>query len=410
MNGSTHFRQLLRLTVTGIACAVALAASMTGTPASATATGENCPTGDFCLFSGSGATGSMTVYRKSTPTLGTAGTRAHSWVNRTSSYSCLFPGTNYTTPSGSPYALWSADPASGGNYAWDNTSSVPGSQGHLTSLRLSPTSHECQSGKEYLPWDIVQPGDDTPKSFGSFMGNGTPQLLMRSVEGNLWLMPGDPAPGIKLGTGWNGMTLLARHGDFTGDGREDVIARSSTGHLYIYPGQGTSLGARRDLGGGWNAMTAIVPVGDLGADGRGDLLARDKTGVLWMYPGNSSGTFSARRSLGAGWNTMTALVAPGDLNGDSHSDLLARDKSGTLWDYPGTGTGTFGKRHTAATGVPQSVKLLAIGDIDGDDANDLYAIDYPYLDLYSGTGTGTLPHSKYYWQTYQDFDSREPLF
>jgi hypothetical protein len=235
--------------------------------------------------------------------------------------------------------------------------------GRIGSIRFAPTRHEAEDGAQYILWQSPQDiwtVSPAPHNFGSFPGDERSELLMRSVEGNLWVLNGDGTQ-RNLGAGWNGMTALVRHGDFTGDGREDVIAR-------------------------------------------------DAKGNLWLYPGNAQGTLSGRRALGAGWNGITALVGTGDLNGDGRPDLTARDSKGKLWLYPGTASGVLGVRHLITSGVPQSARLFAVGDADGDGHNDLYAANDATLSLFSGNGRGLLPHSRQAWAVYLAIDPRELFF
>ncbi|MHA6761264.1 FG-GAP-like repeat-containing protein [Streptacidiphilus sp. PAMC 29251] len=415
MVGRTVAGRVARILATGTALLGVLAGSLTGATAASASdssmTGDRCPRGDFCLFSGEIADGTMWIYHGSHRDLGLAGARTRSFVNRTSSYVSLFPSTNYSSPPGAGYNLISTRPSSDAtHYDWGKTKFV-GMNGHIGSIRFAPTRHEAEDGAQYILWQSPQyiwSTSPTPHDFGSFRGDDRSDLLMRSVEGNLWVLNGDGTQ-RNLGPGWNGMTALVRHGDFTGDGREDVIARDAKGNLWLYPGnaQGT-LSGRRALGAGWNGMTALVGIGDLTGDGRNDLVARDAKGNLWVYPGNARGTLSGRRALGAGWNGMTALVGTGDLNGDGRPDLTARDSKGKLWLYPGTASGVLGVRHLITSGVPQSVRLFAVGDADGDGHNDLYAAaNDGTLSLFSGDGRGLLPHSRQAWAVYLAIDPRE---
>ncbi|MFC1419325.1 FG-GAP-like repeat-containing protein [Streptacidiphilus cavernicola] len=407
-------KRTARILAAGTALLGVLAGTLTGatTASASSVTGSRCPNGDFCLFSGAGGTGTVSIYHSSQSDFGTAGTKARSWANRTTSYATIFPGTGYSAPAGSKYGSDSNPPAEGADeFAWGDTSVVTGMTGHVGSVRLAPTGHEADTGQQYIDWYSPQVSSTpTPHSFGSFLGDGQSELLMRSVEGNLWRLDVDGS--VKnLGTGWNGMTALVRHGDFNGDGREDVIARDAKGNLWLYPGnaQGT-LSSRHPLGVQWNGMTALVGIGDLTGDGRNDLVARDAKGNLWIYPGNAQGTLSSRHALGTGWNGMTSLVGAGDLNGDGRPDLAARDSKGNLWLYPGTATGVLGARHLIISGVPQSARFFAVGDVDGDGRNDLYSVTAPVLSLFSGTGKGTLTHSRTAWNQYMAIDPRELYF
>jgi len=402
--------RLGRAAAVGVALLVGAGATMTGSAAAASSGAYRCPKGYFCLFSGIDGKGTMWKYRTPQADLGYAGRHAVSWANRTKYYSCVFGGKNYT--SSGELAYWWTDPAASYGFTWDSATGIMKKWArHFGSLNLAPTAHQCHGRTQWLTWG--RPMDDyqgDPKPFGSFLGNGQVQVLMRSVQGHLWVLPGDYGKAVDLGGGWNSMTALTRHGDYTGDGREDIIARDTKGRLWLYPGNGRGhLGARRLLTTGWNRMTAIVGVGDATGDGKNDLMARDKAGSLWLYAGNGKGRFDKRHLLTTGWNRMTAIVGTGDLSGDGKNDIVARDKAGSLWLYAGNGKGRFGKRHLL-TKVPQSWKPFAIGDVTGDRKYDLYAVDGNQdLRLFSGTGTSSLRQGAYY-RVYLEKDPRELLF
>lgn len=404
-----------RLMAAGAVLAGTLAGTLAGaSPASAMFAPSGiyrCPSGDFCLFTGLDGTGTMTTYRSSQSNLGYVGRHAASWANRTHDYACIYPASGYAITSAYyQTAPWVTGPANRAGFGWDDARD--NWRNHFGSVRLAPTGHECGDGHQYVGWG--RPYDDppgTPKPFGSFLGDGQSELLMRSVEGRLWVLPGgsDPRP-ADLGAGWNSMTALVRHGDLNGDGREDILARDTSGTLWTYPGLGTRLGRRMRVGTGWNSMNAIVGVGDISGDRKTDLIARDTSGNLWFYPGNGRGGFGARHLLARGWSSRTDLVGPGDLTGDGRNDFVARDTSGRLWLYPGSGGGRFGARRLLYSGVPKSWRLFAIGDVDGDLKNDLNAIDGQNLNVLSGNGKGAIRRSPVLWEYPLGMDPREVYF
>jgi hypothetical protein len=209
-----------------------------------------------------------------------------------------------------------------------------------------------------------------PRSIGTsdFTGDRRNDLLARDGSGVLWVYPSTSQPNtqvtlgarVRVGGGWNTMTMFAAAGDMNSDGRADVIARDTTGVLWVYPGTGGTspvLGTRQRISGGWGPY-AVVAGGDYNADLRADILARDGAGTLWLYPGTGTGgagasAISARKPIGNGWNVMDAIVVVGDANYDGRPDVYARDRS-TLYAYlyPGTGAGTFGARTSLGCCLP----------------------------------------------------------
>ena len=149
------------------------------------------------------------------------------------------------------------------------------------------------------------------------------------VLAGLLAVPASGAPAMPAAVAVPGATtpLVAGpptpFGDFNGDGWSDLLARqASTGELWLYPGNGTGFTARVRIGTGWNAMSAITRHGDFNRDGHEDVIARDSAGALWLYPGTSGG-FGTRIRFGAGWNAMREITPVGDLDGDGYPDLVA---------------------------------------------------------------------------------------
>ncbi|MFC0550318.1 FG-GAP-like repeat-containing protein [Planotetraspora thailandica] len=384
---------------------------MTGSASAAPTGFDRCPRGYFCLFSGLSGAGTIWKYRTSQRDLGSAGKQASSFANRTKSYSCLFGGKDYTTDG--ERTRWGLDPEGAAGFARDSaTGGASIWRHHFGSLRLAPTFHECQSGKEYLEW--IRPEDDpagTPKPFGSFFGNGQSQVLARSVRGRLWVLPGDGTKPTDLGTALSHMTAVVRHGDYTGDKREDIIARDTKGDLWLYPQTSAGrLGSRKLLGHGWNGMATVAAVGDLTGDKKNDLVGRDKSGNLWLYPGNGKGSFGKRQRIAHGWTSVTAVLDPGDLTLDGRDDLIARDTKGDLWLYPGLGKGRFAKRALLGHNFSKYWKYFAIGDLNGDRRSDLYVVNRNALMLYLGTTKGRLTKSSSWGFTDLGIDDREILF
>ncbi|CAM5424884.1 VCBS repeat-containing protein [Streptomyces tanashiensis] len=181
-----------------------------------------------------------------------------------------------------------------------------------------------------------------------FDDNGTPDLLVRNGNGELFVHDGytdgyGPAwqdeNAVRIGTGWNIYDQLVAPGNVAGSSHADIVARDRTGVLWLHQGAGRTLAPRLRIGGGWQIYDRITGGSDVNGDGRPDLLASDKTGVLWLYKGTGSTTapFSARARIGGGWGVYNSITATGDLGGATAGDLVARDKAGVLLALPRQG-------------------------------------------------------------------------
>lgn len=163
-------------------------------------------------------------------------------------------------------------------------------------------------------WDIY----NTIVSVGNMGGSSGADLVGRDASGSLWLYQGKSdgtlAARIRVGTGWNAMTLVGR-GDYTGDGKADLLARYSDGTLNIYAGTGAAtadavVGTRYVVGGGWDAYKTLASAGDTDGDGKTDLIAADPAGALWLFKGtgNAAAPFAARVQIGtSGWAAFDVL-------------------------------------------------------------------------------------------------------
>ncbi|WP_461174205.1 S8 family serine peptidase [Arthrobacter sp. Z1-9] len=275
---------------------------------------------------------------------------------------------------------------------------------------LAPAGVTAELISTAIPGVITNPSAGTPNRLlntvqvpqmftpaavaGDVTGDGKADLTARDSNGTLWTYTGTGTGlydrRIKVGDGWNVMTVISAARDLTGDGRADLTARDRDGVLWTYTGTGTGLYDRRiQVGPGWNVMTAISSAGDLTGDGKADLTARDSNGTLWTYTGTGTGLYDRRIQVGPGWNVMTAISAAGDLTGDGKADLTARDRDGILWTYTGTGTGLYDRRIQVGPGWNVMTAISSAGDLNGDGKADLTARDRDgILWTYTGTGTG----------------------
>ncbi|MFI0717787.1 FG-GAP-like repeat-containing protein [Streptomyces sp. NPDC021224] len=394
-------RRRLRAIVVAAAAALGLSAGAMA-PAHAAATGWNrCPKGSFCLFDGLNGTGSMIAYTSSHSSLGSWDNKADSVYNRTGMHAVSMyslPGYRYDDPVHDVVVNWDDSGESQLNldgFADANSHML----NNLSSFRLAHTAREAEGGPEYLQWqDPTWSSGGSGLAFSDLNNDGNSDMLLRTWSGKLWYLPGDGS-GTLIGSGWNAMSALTRHGDFTGEGSEDLLARDTTGKLWLYPGNGRgAFTSRKLIGSGWNAMSALQAAGDLTGDGKDDLLARDTTGKLWLYPGNGRGAFTTRKLIGSGWNAMRAFAAPGDLNGDRRNDLVVSDSAGKLWLYPGNGKGAFTTRKAlGASGWGRFDTLLG-SHYSGGSRPDLLAIAPPedgVVFLYESRSGGTLAAGQY---------------
>ncbi|MFE6851456.1 FG-GAP-like repeat-containing protein [Streptomyces sp. NPDC057674] len=368
-----------RLASTAVALGLSSLGLLGAGAAPAQAAGSGCPTGYFCAWGDTGATGPMFKTQSSKATLGTWDNKFRLIINRTSGFACTFNSPNYEDGAG--------------RYENDGYTTSIASRS-VSSVKIVPTLRECE-GPAYPHW--LSETSPTAAGFGDLNGDRRADVLVRDLVGRLWFLPGDGSGKLVGSGGWNAFDAMVRHGDFSRDAREDVIVREkATGRLWLYPGTGSGgFGARKLIGaGGWNAMSRIAAFGDLTGDARSDLLAVEKaTGRLWLYPGTSTGTLGARKLLGnGGWNGMNALVGVGDVNGDGRADLYAREAStGRLWLYPGK-AGALGGRVLLGGGWNGMTMLIGNGDWSGDGRPDLIAteVESRLLFRYEGTGTGRL--------------------
>lgn len=339
---------------------------------------------------------------------------------------------------------------------------------------------------------IIAPGDVTR--------DGKPDVLARTPSGDLYLYKGtgrlkpDPfSPRVKVGNGWGIYDQVIGANDVDGDGTGDVLARSLDGTLWFYKGSGSAtapLRARVKIGTGWNAYNQIIAADDQNGDGRADLYARKRDGYVYTYSATGGGKFGAPRRGGNGWDgtcfligagttqvygksqsigiksadqswwkfentangkyaepfeiawdpgtkpaaggrfsyatalhnrnhasfltqygsklsiagrvastswTYGTTVGPGDLTGDGKGDLLGMGEDGILWLHPGDGAyqTRLGARIKVGAGwSPFRGNLFGAGDYSGDGRADLLALGTNGLFLYKGTGTAARPFER----------------
>ncbi|WP_449407906.1 FG-GAP repeat domain-containing protein [Microbacterium maritypicum] len=225
---------------------------------------------------------------------------------------------------------------------------------------------------------------------GDMDGDGIPDVLTTSTNGDLTLWRGDDRgglrPGIRVGWGWAGMTSLVAGIDLNRDGKNDVIARDAAGRLWAYysDGRGGWIG-QAQIGQGWGGMTTIFAAGDFTGDGVVDVAARTAGGDLYLYPGNAVGGMMGGRKIGNGWQIMptlagagTAVTKPrallpgaGDVDRDGARDVVAITAQGNLNLYRGNGAGAWRGSQQIGSGWAAGDRMITMGDFNGDGYRDL---------------------------------------
>ncbi|GAA3070154.1 hypothetical protein GCM10017562_41440 [Streptomyces roseofulvus] len=155
---------------------------------------------------------------------------------------------------------------------------------------------------------------------GDVSGDGRPDMIARDASGVLWLYKGTTsttapfATRVRVGGGWGIYNQFTGAGDLNGDGRADLIARDTAGVLWLYPATGRAdvpYGTRVRVGSGWQGYSLVSSPGDLTDDGRADLVARDGSGNVYLYQGTGKAAAPylgrVKISLGEGVSSLNAL-------------------------------------------------------------------------------------------------------
>lgn len=285
-----------------------------------------------------------------------------------------------------------------------------GSQG--PSAHVDRTSWGSGTTAEYtipnsgsLPTGVVE-WSDSLVGTGDWDNDGRPDLLIRDLDGYLYLLPTVDTPmgrksgdRVEIGYDWNGYTI-AGVADWDNDGKQDIVARAdSTGDLWLYPGEakrGHSNQPRVRIGVSWNGFT-FAGLADYDRDGKQDVITRDADGVLWLYPGEGKRApiTQQRVQLGWGWSSFT-YAGVIDRTGDGAPDTLAYTPDGVLWLYPGSGrregySGSPGRHEIGSGWVDATARTVP--DFNDDGAVDIigqvpWSSDWYVYPGVVGTGLG----------------------
>jgi hypothetical protein len=187
-------------------------------------------------------------------------------------------------------------------------------------------------------------GSDLVLNAGDWDRDGFGDLVTRSaVSGALFLRSGDGrgrfARGLKLGTDFGSVGLLAAVGDMTGDGYPDLVGQPAGKDLRIYPGNGLNGLKPSYVAYGQVDAARQIGIGRWDGDGAPDSLFR-KGSQLLVAPGNGPGGLTSPQQLELDVARYDWVVGVSDLGLGGHADVVAREKAtGYLWALHATATG-----------------------------------------------------------------------
>jgi hypothetical protein len=200
-------------------------------------------------------------------------------------------------------------------------------------------------------------GADLVKLVGDVNGDGYPDavarvrtnntlVLLRGMAGSKFAAP------VKIGSGWNTLTLIEAAGDYNGDRIPDLLARDAAGSLFVYPfTRSLTFTARMTIGTGFEGMTSVIGAGAVNPDDHGDVVSlRASDHAIVLSRGTGTGALVSPGVMKAAQGDLAQILGVGDYNGDANADVMARSTSGVLWLYPGNGTGGLSDREPVRGG------------------------------------------------------------
>jgi uncharacterized protein (DUF2141 family) len=256
-------------------------------------------------------------------------------------------------------------------------------------------------------------GPPTPEALaaGDFNGDGNVDLAVAFNTSNtsgvvaILLGNGDGTFGNvhQIHTAEPSVAIVA--GDFNGDGKLDVAV--TTGpyastpadiELLLGNGDGTLQAPTVVTSLPW--YTTALSVADLNGDGKLDLVSdggntNNNSQIVTVLLGNGNGTFQSPATYTAASLTVAQTMAIADLNGDGKLDVAVPGGAG-IDIFFGTGTGTL----TGPTSVTTATSPLSIAAVDlfGNGSQDLVTSDgsgAPRIDISINNGTGTFTSQTY---------------
>jgi hypothetical protein len=190
---------------------------------------------------------------------------------------------------------------------------------------------------------------------GDWDRDGFNDIATRSRKGALRIHRGDGAghfagAAIRLGDGFDAVSLLAAVGDMTGDGYPDLVGQPPGTGLRVYPGNGTaglqpSFAAYSKVNG-----SQVVGVGRWDADGAPDVMVRNGK-ALTAWKGNGPGGLSGAMVGSLDVSGFDWVIGVGDVGLTGAPDLVVKQLGrGKLWLLQG-GPGGFAPRKVLGRGL-----------------------------------------------------------